>query len=185
MRLPRRRNGRQLSVISVRARQFTSIISVCTFLSAAAISATGPVFPKPAAFIRMRTTGCSSLSVFSSTRRNFFFVRSPAKIRTGTGHCTASCSSRSRLLARTQISFRSGQKVFSRITNSLPMPEEAPVTTAIRFILTPSFCGHSVWFSFFAFRSSSVRIFLCRLLLFRSLLCFRFPDVSDILGHIR
>ena len=100
MRLPRCRNGRQLSVISVRARQFTSIIWVCDFLSFAAISCHCSGFAETGCIYQNTDNRLLLLQCIFQCVKEFLFVRSPAKIRTwGQNTRDASCSIRFRLLA--------------------------------------------------------------------------------------
>ena len=102
------------------------------------VSTTARNFPKPLAFTSRPTSTGSSVSALAYVAKLLRSVRSSAKGRMGNGTRSRSPSSAASWRAMTHTSSKR-PKVSTVSANRRPIPLEAPVITAIRFMLPAPF----------------------------------------------
>ena len=129
-RLPRSMYGSARSVSSAAARQFSAIMRPVV---AAPMSAAIPMRPKPAALTRYRTTRGSAESAAESSSNAASCVRSSTKMRHSTASSAESSRSRSPRRATSQSSSTASRA--RSLANSRPSPLDAPVMSAMHFLL--------------------------------------------------
>ena len=120
------------------ATRALSFMSIMERLTSSGVSVKRAKRPKPATLQSVEMRGFSSSSSFLYSSKLAGSPRSMGRTRAGVRSFFASSSSRSRRRAMSQIS-SSVSSVSMALANSRPMPEEAPVMTAIFMLMTSVF----------------------------------------------